>query len=281
MSTVRRGCETESVVNMSRWRVVRSTVAVVVAIASVSLASGCADESDAEGTGVLDGIGRLPGYDFWASVTLPDGVRLELPMPEGGPIGGRVDGNRVLLVGDSILASTAKRYSDEACEALEPLGWQAAVEAEPGRFASFGVDVLERRIDSGWDVVIIYLGTNYEGNEESLRRQFDRMFEITDGVETVVLTTGVFRDAQRTVNRVIEESAAEFDHVHVLDWSKVAGLDGITVRDGIHLTEIGRAALAQTLARALDYAPLREPSCLDPQFTDDSGITAQSTTTNP
>lgn len=281
MSVAKRGCDTETVINVVGRRATRSLVALVIAAACVSLVSGCAGESDAAESGVLEGIGRLPGYDFWASVTLPDGVRLELPMPEGGPIGGRVEGNRVLLVGDSILASTAKRYTNEACEALEPLGWQAAVEAEPGRFASFGVDVLEQRIDAGWDVIVIYLGTNYDGNEESLRRQFDRMFEISDGIETVVLTTGVFRDAQRTVNQVIEESANGFGHVHVLDWSKVAGLDGITVQDGIHLTEIGRAALAQTLARALDYAPLRDPSCLDPQFTDDTGVTAQSTTTNP
>lgn len=263
-----------------RRSITRAFAGVVGVALCVNLAGGCAAESEAVESGVLEGIGRLPGYDFWAPVTLPDGVRIELPMPEGGPVGGRVDGNRVLLVGDSILTSTAKRYTNEMCQALEPLGWQVAVEAEPGRFASFGVEVLERRIDAIWDVVIIYLGTNYEGNEDSLRRQFDRMFEITKGVETVVLTTGLFRDAQRTVNRVIKDSADEFDHVHVLDWSRIAGLDGVTVRDRIHLSEVGRAALTQTIARALDYAPFREPSCLDPRFTDDSGISAQSTT-NP
>ncbi|MEY3132305.1 MAG: hypothetical protein RLZ29_642, partial [Actinomycetota bacterium] len=91
---------------------------------------GCsAEESSAPESGVLEGVGRLPGYDFWAPVTLPDGVELELPMPEGGPVGGRVEGNRVLLVGDSIFASTAKRYGGEMCNALKPLGWQVAVEA--------------------------------------------------------------------------------------------------------------------------------------------------------
>ena len=276
---MRRECET---MGMPANRRRNHALARFITVAMFAVVvGGCGTQSEADESGVLDGIGRLPGYDFWAPVTLPDGVRLELPMPEGGPVGGRVDGNRVLLVGDSIFTSTAKRYGNEMCDALEPLGWQVAVEAEPGRFASFGVEVLERRIDAIWDVVIVYLGTNYEGNEESLRRQFDRMFEITKGVETVVLTTGVFRDAQRKVNQVIKASADEFDHVHVLDWSKIAGLDGITVRDRVHLTEVGRAALAQTVARALDYAPIREPSCLDPRFTDDSGIRAQSTTTNP
>ena len=107
------------------------------------------------------------------------------------------------------------------------------------------------------------------------------MFEITKGVETVVLTTGEFRAAQKTVNKIIKASAAENDHVHVLDWSSVMKLKGVTGPDKIHLSETGRAILAQTIARALDYAPFREADCLDPRFRDDSGIKAQSTTTNP
>ena len=239
------------------------------------LLAGCSSESSSGQDGVLDGIGRLPGYDFWAPVTLPDGAALALPLPDGGPVGGRVDGNRVLLVGDSILASTAKRYGNEMCDALEPLGWQVAVEAEPGRFAEFGVRVLQSRIDAVWDVVVIYLGTNYEGNESSLRSQFEQMFETTRGVETVVLTTGVFRDAQKTVNKVIKEVAGEFDHVNVLDWAPVTKVKGINSTDKVHLSDLGRAALAQTIGRALDYAPYREASCLDPRFRDDTAINQQ------
>jgi len=253
---------------------------VSLALAVMMALAGCAESATTAQPTVLDGVGRLPGYDFWAPVTLPDGVELELPMPDGGPIGPRVDGNRVLLVGDSILASTAKRYGNEMCEALTPLGWQVAVEAEPGRFAAFGVEVLERRIDAVWDVVVVYLGTNYEGNEESLRTQFAKMFEITRGVETVVLTTGEFRGAQRTVNQVIRETAAQYDHVRVLDWSSVAKVRGVTGKDKIHLSDTGRSVLAQTIARALDYAPYREPECLDPRFRDDSGINAASSTTS-
>ena len=126
----------------------RTANALVIAAALVIIAGCSTQETTSNEPGVLDGVGRLPGYDFWAPVTLPDGVELELPLPEGGPVGGRVDGNRVLLVGDSIFASTAKRYGGEMCNALQPLGWQVAVEAEPGRFASFGVEVLQRRIDA-------------------------------------------------------------------------------------------------------------------------------------
>jgi hypothetical protein len=264
-------------VNIARFVHTSSRRLAALAVLSMLAVSACADqESTQDDVTVLDGIGRLPGFDFWAPVTLPDGVVLELPMPEGGPVGARVTGNRVLLVGDSILASTAKRYGNEMCNALKPLGWQVAVEAEPSRFASFGVNVLERRIGAVWDAVIIYLGTNYDGNESNLRKQFEKMFKITRGVDTVVLTTGEFREAQKTVNEVIRSTAADHDHVRVLDWSGVMKLRGVASRDKIHLSDIGRAVLAETIARALDYAPYRESSCLDPRFRDDTGITAQS-----
>ena len=252
----------------------RALIAVVAACVALMSLSACGESNTTGELGVLEGVGRLPGYDFWAPVTLPDGVELQLPLPEGGPVGGRVTGNRVLLVGDSIFASTAKRYGNEMCDTLEPLGWQVAVEAEPGRFAEFGTRVLKSRIDAVWDVVVIYLGTNYEGNENSLRGEFEEMFTITKGVETVVLTTGEFRDAQKVVNATIKEVANQFDHVHVLDWSSVAKVKGITGKDRIHLSDAGRAALAQTIGRALDYAPFREPECLDARFRDDTAINA-------
>ena len=41
---------------------------LLVVLAACGTVTGDADD------GVLDGVGRLPGYDFWAPVTLPDGV---------------------------------------------------------------------------------------------------------------------------------------------------------------------------------------------------------------
>lgn len=248
---------------------------LAVALACGLVASACSVGETTTVSGELDGIGRLPGYDFWAPVSLPDGVRLELPMPEGGPLGPQVDGNRVLIIGDSIIASTAKRYGNEMCETLSPLGWQVAVEAEPGRFAEFGVRVLEARRSAGWDVVVIYLGTNYDGNATVLRRNFDKMFELTRGTLTMVLTTGEFREAQEKVNQVIVAAAAEHDHVRVLGWSPIMAIRGVTIRDRVHLTPTGRAVLAQSIGRALDYAPYREAACLDSRFRDDTAITSQ------
>ena len=252
----------------SRSRAIRS----LLVAATVGIAAACGSVVGDVDDGVLDGVGRLPGYDFWAPVTLPDGAEVNFPLPEGGPIGPIAAGNRVLLIGDSILASTSRRYANEMCATLVPLGWQVSVEAEAGRFSEFGVRVVQSRLSAGWDAAIVYLGTNYEGNTESYARNMRRIFDLLGPLPTVVLTTGEFRRAQREVNDVIRETAAEFDHVRVLDWASVAGLRGVTGGDRIHLSETGRAVLAATVARALDAAPSGSGRCLESRFTDDSAI---------
>ncbi|MGA0065033.1 MAG: SGNH/GDSL hydrolase family protein [Ilumatobacteraceae bacterium] len=249
--------------------VVRATLVTMV-LALVG--AGCGTNAATSDDGILDGVGRLPGYDFWAPVTLPDGVEVSFPLLEGGPIGPIAGGNRVLLIGDSILASTSRRYANEMCATLVPLGWQVSVEAEAGRFSEFGVRVVQSRLAAGWDAAVVYLGTNYEGNPDSYARNMRRIFDRLDPLPTVVLTTGEFRRAQREVNDVIRSVAGEFDHVRVLDWASVAGLRGVTGGDRIHLSETGRSVLAATVARALDAAPAGAGRCLESRFTDDSAI---------
>ena len=57
----------------------------------------------------LSGVGRIPGGDFNSLITLPDGVDLTFPELIGKMIGPQIEGNRVLMIGDSILASTSSR----------------------------------------------------------------------------------------------------------------------------------------------------------------------------
>ena len=82
----------------------------------------------------LNGVGRIPGGDFNALISLPDGVDLTFPELIGKMIGPQIKGNRILMIGDSILASTSSRYGNEMCNTLTKLGWQVAVEAQAGEF---------------------------------------------------------------------------------------------------------------------------------------------------
>ena len=85
----------------------------------------------------------------------------------------QVNGNRLLVIGDSILASTATRYGREMCDALNPLGWSVEVDAEPGRFVEFGNKVLESRLpddvsdEDDFDAAVVHLGSNYDLDKDN------------------------------------------------------------------------------------------------------------------
>ena len=105
--------------------------------------SGSLPPSTVSGVGILPAtIPAAPPSEFESLVTRPltaDGEIAE-------PIGDQVAGNRLLMIGDSILASTETRYGGEMCATLEPLGWAVEVAAEAGRFVEFGVSVVNQRV---------------------------------------------------------------------------------------------------------------------------------------
>ncbi len=131
-----------------------------VAFAFVLGACGTADAVDSEQTAptalpTVPGVGNLPDTIPVPTLEVPDEVVDEPPVSvvvtrpvdddgvEVESVAERVNGNRLLVIGDSILASTATRYGKELCEALNPIGWSVEVDAEPGRFIDFGNEVAE------------------------------------------------------------------------------------------------------------------------------------------
>ena len=248
---------------------VKKQISVVIALL---LTASCASLTGDDGSGVMSGVGRIPGYDFGTAITLPEGFDFELPSIEGGLIGTKAGGNRLLMIGDSIMAATAKRYGNEMCNALVPLGWQVAVEAEASRFAEFGVRVLDKRMnaESGWDAAVVFLGSNYEGIKESYVKQMNKILEKLSPRPVLLVTTSLFRNSQREVNDVIYDLAKEYKNVSILDWATISRANGVLSPDGIHLSNNGRSVFAVAVARALDIAPFREGECLDSKFRDDS-----------
>jgi hypothetical protein len=180
-------------------------------------------------------------------------------------------GNRILMLGDSILASTSKRYSNTMCQALVPLGWQVEVEAEVSRPINFGVDVMKARAGAGWDAGLVFLGTNYGGDENEYLKQLNKIILAFGDVPIVLVTVTEFRDEMREVNRVIEAIGDVYDNVSILDWRSVtADQPELLNEDGIHPTPDGRDVLAGVVAMHLGQAPTSPGKCLDSVFTDDS-----------
>lgn len=250
-----------------------SLISGAIAASLVAIISWGAYRFVVNSSGYLGGVGRIPGGDFNTLVTLPDGVDVTFPELIGKMIGPQIQGNRVLMIGDSIFASTSSRYGNEMCNTLTQLGWQVAVEAQAGEFIDFGARVLGRRWEEGWDTAVVFLGTNNDDNMERYEEKLREMFDVLSQNPFVVLTTAEFRPKQLQINEIITRVAAEYGNVTVLDWAAVARNNGLIGDDGVHLTADGRAVLATAVARSLEFARDRtNGQCLKPVFRDDSKV---------
>ncbi len=194
--------------------------------------------------------------------------------PATQPVGRIAEGNRVLMIGDSILAATAERYTGEMCDRLVPMGWAVEVDAQTGSPIEFGHTVLDRRLDAGWDAVVILLGTNYNGNAPAFADALGDMLDELEPLPVLLLTVSEYEERQAEVNYVIRTLARQHDNVRVLEWSeRTADDDSLLRGDGIHPSDEGRQELVSMISQALGRAPLNGDvaDCLPTRFTNDSG----------
>lgn len=256
----------------------RRVTLLLCVVASVSACGSSAGEAGNATTPLT--VGELP-----APVTDPPstvgstrpGVTTTLA-PED-QVGVRAEGNRIILIGDSVMASTSRRYSNDMCNALVPLGWQVEVDAETGRFIEFGKKVLDKRLADGWDVSVILLGNNYAENQDKYRAQLETLVERLSPNPVLLLTVTEFKPSRAKVNEVIWKMADTHDNVTVVDWATITRDDpDLTGADGLHLTTKGREALAQTVALTLGEAPEQPGDCLKTSFSDDSSGPVTGTT---
>ncbi len=255
-----------------RPTLVTSLIGLLGAIGLILVAAACGSSStNGSGTGDTLAIGELP--PTVASPASNDGGSggSTASLAPGSQAGARVRGNKVILIGDSVMASTASRYGGEMCKALVPLGWQAEVDAESGQFVPWGQDVLDARLAAKWDAAVILLGNNYLGEQDKYRFEIERMINRLSPSIVVLLRVTEFIPNRRQVNAVIDELAKTHSNVITLDWAAVTGADGsLTGPDGLHLTNQGRARLAAEVAKTLGAAPTSPGECLKSKFTDDS-----------
>ena len=262
------------------------TISVICALLVACSAAASAPNESHDPT--IEGVGILPGSDAEVQVLSTEATTTAplvtvstttlLPQPA---IGTMVTGNRLLMIGDSITASAAKRYGGEFCKALVPLGWQVEVDAEPSRFVDFGNAVLDKRLSAKWDAAYVFLGSNYLGDQESYRKQLERIVQRLSPTPVVLLTVTEFEDNRREVNDAITLVSAEFPNVHLLDWGSIAAANAESILrgDGLHLTNDGRAVLASTIAGVMGQAPEPQGDCLGTSFSNDSGLSVNGSDT--
>jgi hypothetical protein len=271
----------------------RRSLAVVAAFAVV--AAGCGATSDASDETIapaapvptVAGVGEVPVAP--SAVREPAVVVVRPPVNDDGTeaqrIGEIAGGNRILMIGDSILASTSSRYGNHMCDAVVPLGWQVAVEAEPSRFIDFGNRVLDRMLpdepdpapEDDWNAAVVFLGSNYGSDQAKYEAELVRILDRLAPRPTLLLTVTEYRPNYVEVNEVVNRLGAERDNVTVLDWKSISELPGVLSSDRLHPTDTGRRVLAESVAAAFGPYPDTFGECLRSTFRDDSRVSGNST----
>lgn len=202
--------------------------------------------------------------------------------PVAGAIADAVVGYRVLLIGDTLLASTAPRNDGIMCDVLSDFGWTVEIAAEPGRFIEFGHEVLDERLlptdGEPWDVVALMFGNHFGGDLDGFVRQLETMLQRLSPRPTIVYTLSEVNDDAVVINAFIRELPRSFPSVVVVDWAAATEARPIDLLDGDgpQLTEEGSGLLAQYTAAALGKTLRGElgqsGECLASLFVDDSAI---------
>jgi len=247
------------------------TIATLIALSGI--VSSCLGVGSDTKRLTLTNVGRIPGINATSGAVIVDGVRASLANLDGPVLGTVASGNRLIVLGDSILAGTANRYGGAMCAGLVPLGWRVAVEAEAGQMVGFGRTVLRDRIYEGWDAAVVFLGTNFGGSASLYEKDLTAIVESLAPRPTLLLTASLFRPTMQQVNQVIRIVASKHPNVSVLDWSTTSVQTGVLNRDKIHPTDAGRQVLVSSIASALGDAPTGPGACLPSKFTDDSLVT--------
>jgi len=186
--------------------------------------------------------------------------------------GARTDGNRLLIIGDSIIAATSSDNGGAMCADLVANGWQVGIDAEEGRHADVGVDVTARRLTEPWDAAVVGLGSNYKNDPAAFASEIGQILDALAPRPVLLVTVSEFEDDRAEVNYVLRESARRYDNVRLLEWSERTRNDeSLTGDDGLHLTDRGIAVFVSMIAVAIGDAPGDgRGACLDLPTDDDS-----------
>lgn len=194
------------------------------------------------------------------------------PPIEPGTVGELVEGNRLLVIGDSILASTTTRFGGLLCSVLnESFGWSVEIHAETGRHIEFSDTVLDERLDppglAAFDVAAVMLGNNYRGDYDEFTTRLEALVERLAPMPTILYTLTERHPDHSRINEYIRWRSYFHPNVIVVDWGRYTGdePERLLAGDRLHLTEEGRGRLVMFTAAALGQAPdtIGRPTCVE------------------
>lgn len=265
----------------------RFVAIAVLAFSGVGTAACGSDDVVAEITqATVAGVGQLPGPverviadELQQSPGEQESSSAMRPADLGLPsLGELVTGNRAIMVGDSIFASTAPRFGGSMCQRLNEAGWDVEINAEPGRFIAFARQVLKVRFapEQGldWDVAVMFFGSNYNENTTSFRSTLESVLDQLSPRPVLLLTVTEFQQSRKEVNDIIRDVGAQNTNVQIVDWARITAAEpGLLNADGLHLSTSGKNRITTEIALALGTAPTLvtdgEGDCLPTLFIED------------
>lgn len=191
---------------------------------------------------------------------------------EPGTVGEVAAGNRLLVIGDSILASTAARFDGLFCDVVsDEFGWSVDLHAETGQHLEFADTVIDDRLDppglAEFDVVAMMLGNNYRGNYDEFTQHLETLLEEFAPRPVVLYTLTEKQPDHARINEYIRWRPYFHPNVIVVDWAAhtAAEPERLLAGDGLHLSPEGRGRLVMFTAAALGPAPdvLGRPTCVE------------------
>ena len=168
------------------------------------------------------------------------------------------DGNRLLVLGDSISESIGPEFGAQLCHDLGARGWFVGFDAVQGRDIAAGLEALEDRLgeDQEWDGAIVNLGSNYRGDAVAYAADLRRILNLLRPRPVILVTATEWQPEVAEANYVIRDTARGRDGVWVVEWSERTRADDTLIGDDdLHLTDHGREALAALLAEEVGDAP--------------------------
>jgi hypothetical protein len=213
-----------------------------------------------------------------ATIAPPTTVPEPEVVPITAPLGDEVDGNRVLLIGDTAMMSLTPRHDGIACDVLTDVGWELGIEAELGRYVGFAERVIDTLfLDAGddWDIVGLMFGHHLDTTPDEFGAALDTQLDVLGDVPVLLYTRSEVDDDSAALNEIIRARADERPNVLIVDWGEaVADERDLTLVDDDGLpTPDGMERIVLLTAAALGEPPVSgEGECIDPLFTDDSAI---------
>jgi hypothetical protein len=290
---------------------------IAMAVVAGAVLMGCGDNTDElTATAISDGtvpLGGIPDPLSTAPVvvsspSVPTAVSTStttVPLPRiEAPIGQAVDGDRLIFIGDSLLASMSPNNNARLCDVASSFGWQVEIDSQTDAGTDFATTVIDAQFpgtdeqsgdatsgdessdesgdESGsgeaiadWDVVALVFGSEVDGGDDDAVTEFEDALDAAVARlaprPTLLYTLTEVGRSRAAINAAIEDVAERHPNTVLIDFAELGGpADEVLEGEGRRFNEDGRKRFSVQTAAVLAEAPGGpDGRCLGAEFDDE------------